>query len=566
MIHFNRFIMFRYIYLFPVFISIFLSCPIQLKADSPASPLRIPLYLTGNFGELRNNHFHSGIDFKTQGKIGIPVYSFDSGYVSRIMITTFGNGKALYINHPNGTTTVYLHLDRFTPRLDSLAEVLRYKNENCELNHYFKENEIRVSKGELLAYSGNSGSSAGPHLHFEIRDTKTEEVFDPIPYFRNLIKDTKAPQAREIVLYPMLYNGVINGKMKLQAFSVQSNKLSVAPQVWGQIALGIKAFDSKNDVFNVYGVKSIRLFVDNVLIFSSFVDRYAFKNTRYVNSFIDYEAWYRSRSLVMKSFVEPGNKLEVYKELKNDGIIEINEERDYPVRYELTDDYNNTTRCEFVLKGKKQEIPVVSIDCREKLFWNKNSYFKSEKFHLEIPSGTLYDDICFEHESVKNEKYFSDFHILHNQIVPLHGYCTLSILVEKDTLTDKSKYYVAKMVGNSPVYQPGEYRKGWVKAKIREFGKYTVASDCSNPSVAFIENSVSRGFVECRVGDSGSGVASFKGYIDGVYALFEQIPSRGVISCRLSAKRIERNQTHTLKMIVRDYCGNETVLEKQFYW
>ncbi|MFZ4455756.1 MAG: M23 family metallopeptidase [Bacteroidales bacterium] len=536
----------------------------QPKINAPVSPLSIPLFLTGNFGELRANHFHSGLDFKTQNRIGFPVYSFDEGYVSRVMIAVHGNGRALYINHPNGTTTVYLHLDKFTPTMETMLEDFQYAEEKFEVNHYFKENEVRVKKGELIAYSGNSGSSAGPHLHFELRDTKTEEVMDPIPYFRNLIKDHVAPQAREVVVYPMYYGGVVNGKAEKGSFFVSNKTQRQSPEVWGKIALGIKAFDSKDGVGNVYGVKSIKLFVDNELISDYRIDRYAFKNTRCINSCIDYKEWLHHRSTILKSYVEPGNKIGLFDALKNGGIFEINEERDYKVKYVLTDEYGNSSELNFYLKGKKQPIPETTIDCRNKIFCDKASYFKGNDMHLEFPLGVLYDDLCMNYSSNPSTVFYSDVHRIHTPDVPLNDFCPLELKVENDTVKDKTKYYLGRVSGRSVSYQKSEYKKGWVKGFIREFGEYAVATDFSKPSILKLKTSAER--FEFRISDSGSGVASYRGTIDGRFSLFALDGKRNVITCKLSAARFAKGVEHQLKLVVKDNCGNESQYEQTFKW
>ncbi|MEI7675571.1 MAG: M23 family metallopeptidase [Bacteroidales bacterium] len=548
---------------FSLIITLFSSA--QIKKDSFAPPLRIPLFLTGNFGEIRVNHFHSGLDFKTQGTIGFPVYSFDDGYISRVMISVHGNGRALYVNHPNGTTTVYLHLDRFMPEMETKLEDFQYKEETYEINHYFKENEVRVKRGEQIAFSGNSGSSAGPHLHFELRDTKTEEVMDPIPYFRNLIKDHIAPQAREVVVYPMFYGGVINGKMQKTFLQVVNKSIRQTPEVWGKIALGIKAFDTKDGVGNVYGVKSIQLFVDNELISDYKIDRYAFKNTRSVNSCIDYVEWIHHRSSILKSYIDPGNKIGIFDAMKNGGIFDIKEERDYKVKYVLTDEYGNNSELNFTLKGKRQVIPETTIDCRNKLFCDKPSFFKSTNMHLELPLGVLYDDLCLNYSSVPSVSYYSDLHKIHTPNVPLHNFCTLELKVENDTVKDKSKYYLVRISGHTASYQKSEYKKGWVKGFIREFGEYAVVADFRPPTITKLKTN-SNDRIEFRISDIGSGVASYRGTIDGKFALFAMDTKRGVIVCKLSPKHVIAHQQHQLKMMVRDNCDNESQFQEEFKW
>lgn len=534
---------------------------------SPASPLRIPLFLAGNFGELRSNHFHSGLDFKTQGKIGLPVYAFDDGYVSRIMVSPTGNGRAVYLNHPNGLTTVYLHLDHFIPELDALVEDLQYKEESFAVDHKFKENEIPVKKGQQIAFGGNSGGSAGPHLHFEVRDTKSEEVFDPLFYFRYLIRDKIPPRAQAVMIYPMLYDGVINGLMQKKQFSVVGKTLQQVPLVWGKIALGLKAFDSKDQVPNIYGVKKIQLLVDGQLIFTSRINRYPFKDTRYVNSFIDYNEWRLRRSLIMKSFVEPGNKMDIYENVQNAGIIDIDQERDYKIKYILIDEYQNTSEVNFTLRGKRQEIPLVKIDCHDKIFWNKAEKFKEKNIRLEIPAGTFYDDFCFKYEvkDAPSSRFYADIHLLHTPDVPFHGYAELSIKVDRDTLQDKSKYYLAKISGGRPSFVSSNYKKGWMTGGIREFGEYSVAADFHPPVITPLKSGL-RNQIHFRISDYESGIASYKGTIDGKFALFEYDPRKAMLVCKLSSKHIVPNQQHVLKMVVKDGCDNESTYETNFFF
>ncbi len=558
--------MFKYLAASALFLSFaFLSYSQQSSTYSPASPLKIPLFLAGNFGELRNNHFHSGLDFKTQGKIGLPVYAFDEGYVSRIMVAPSGNGRAVYLNHPNGLTTVYIHLDRFSPELEALLEEFQYKEETYAINHIFKENEIPVKKGELIAYSGNSGSSAGPHLHFEVRDTKSEETFDPFFYFRYLVKDKLPPRAQGVMIYPMLYDGVVNGIMQKKFFPVVGKTVQQIPQVWGKVALGLKAFDLKDGVSNIYGVKTIRLYVDNELIFHSCINRFPFKDTRYVNSFIDFNEWRLKRSLIMKSFVEPGNQMAIYETVKDAGIIDVREERDYKIRYVLTDECNNSSEVNFVLRGKKQMVPLVTVDCHNKFFWNKSGKFKDHNIRLEVPAGTFYDDFCFKYDVKEDSRFYAEVHALHAPEIPFHGFADLEIKLITDTLKNKSKYYLARLSGRTPVYQKSEYHKGWVSGRIREFGDYTVAADLKNPVITPLK-SASRNEILFRISDYESGIASYKGTIDGKFALFEYEPRKALLICRLSSRHVTRGQDHVLKLIVNDGCDNVSTYESSFYW
>ena len=167
------------------------------KLPELSKPLNIPLFLSGNFGELRNNHFHSGIDLKTQGRIGLPVFSVDDGYVSRIVVSPWGFGRAVYVTHPaSGLTTVYGHLDSFSPKIDKTIRRMQYEREQFSIDCEFKPDELPVKRGETIGKSGNAGSSGGPHLHLDVRDTSTGEAIDPLPYFRRHITDNVAPEVR----------------------------------------------------------------------------------------------------------------------------------------------------------------------------------------------------------------------------------------------------------------------------------------------------------------------------------------------------------------------------------
>ncbi|MCC8147214.1 MAG: M23 family metallopeptidase, partial [Bacteroidales bacterium] len=258
-------------------------------AQDLVPPLDIPLYLSGNFGELRANHFHSGIDFKTQGVTGLPVKSVKEGYISRISVSPYGYGNALYIDHPDGTTSVYAHLDRFTPDIESVVRDSQYVKETFAVNLFFSPDQLSIAKGEKIAYSGNTGSSGGPHVHFEIRETQTEMPLDPLPFYKDKIKDTRPPEIRGLMIFPQFNKGVVNGNTNNQEVELiknSSGQMIVKDKItaWGEIGVGIKAYDRMNETSNIYGVNEIILKVDGEEVYHSIMDKFSFDKTRYLNT------------------------------------------------------------------------------------------------------------------------------------------------------------------------------------------------------------------------------------------------------------------------------------------
>ena len=540
------------------------------EAQQLRKPMDIPVLLSGNFGELRSNHFHSGIDFKTQGVEGKPIHSVQDGYVSRISVSPWGYGNGLYITHPDGTTTVYGHLQKFSQKITAYLKEKQYEQESFNVNLSLTPDELPVKEGELVALSGNTGSSGGPHLHFEVRDTETEEPMDPIEYYKDLIKDTQAPKIQGIMVYSMPGKGVVNGsrrKLELKPVTAKNGKQTMTGKIeaWGEIGLAVKGYDYMDNTSNIYGIKDITLTADSQVIFHSNLDRFAFDESRYLNSFTDFEEWKEHRSFYIKSFVDPGNRLRFIESL-NRGILTIDEPRTYHLTYQLADAFGNTTQLSIQIEGKEQPIPEVDTENTELFHWWSDNRFGAKGIRLTIPKGNLYDDLYFHYSVKEDSAALGATHILHNKPVAFHKSAKLSLRLQTDTLENKQQYGIVRLQNGRRSWTGGVYRNGWVDADIKEMGSYTLGQDLVPPTITPLNPAtwVSKQAIALRLSDNLSGVQTYRGEIDGQYVLFE-MNSKSVITYHFDKERLARGK-HTLKLVVTDACGNQSTYTYPFTW
>jgi len=540
------------------------------EAQQLRKPMDIPVLLSGNFGELRSNHFHSGIDFKTQGVEGKPIHSVQDGYVSRISVSPWGYGNGLYITHPDGTTTVYGHLQKFSQKITAYLKEKQYEQESFNVNLSLTPDELPVKEGELVALSGNTGSSGGPHLHFEVRDTETEEPMDPIEYYKDLIKDTQAPKIQGIMVYSMPGKGVVNGsrrKLELKPVTAKNGKQTLNGKIeaWGEIGLAVKGYDYMDNTSNIYGIKDITLTTDSQVIFHSNLDRFAFDESRYLNSFTDFEEWKEHRSFYIKSFVDPGNRLRFIESL-NRGILTIDEPRTYHLTYQLADAFGNTTQLSIQIEGKEQPIPEIDTENTELFHWWSDNRFGAKGIRLTIPKGNLYDDLYFRYSVKEDSTALGATHILHNKPVAFHKSAKLSLRLQTDTLENKQQYGIVRLQNGRRSWTGGVYRNGWVDADIKETGSYTLGQDLVPPTITPLNPAtwVSKQAIALRLSDNLSGVQTYRGEIDGQYVLFE-MNSKSVITYHFDKERLARGK-HTLKLFVTDACGNQSTYTYPFTW
>lgn len=540
------------------------------QAQKLRNPLDFPPLLSGNFGELRSNHFHSGIDFKTQGVEGKPIYAVQDGYVSRISVSPWGFGRALYLNHPDGTTTVYGHMQKFSNQLEAYVKKQQYEQETFTINLLLTPDQIPVKKGELIALSGNAGSSGGPHLHFEVRDTESEETIDPIDYYKSALKDTRAPKIQNIMICPVEGKGVVNGsskKLQLKTITAKNGKQTLTGKIeaWGEIGLAVKAYDYMDNTSNIYGVKDITLSVDSQVIYHSNLDRFAFNESRYLNSFTDYEEWKARRSFYIRSFVEPGNRLR-FIESVNRGIINIDKARTYHLTYRLVDAFGNTTQLSIWIEGKKQPVPQPDISETQFFHWNADNRFGTKGIRFTVPKGNLYNDLHFQYTVQEDETALAATHSLHNPMIPLHGACQLSLRLQNDTLKNKRQYGIARVQKGSSAWVGGTYRNGWIDADIKDLGDYTIAQDTTEPTITPIAPATwtSKQSFTFRLSDNLSGVQTYRGEIDGQFVLFE-MSNKSVITYKFDKQRLKRGR-HTLKLTATDGAGNQTTYSHPFVW
>ena len=488
-------------------------------------PFDFPLTLSGNFGEIRSNHFHGGLDFKTGGVIGKPVRALADGYISRIRVTN-GSGYVLDVCYHNGYSTINRHLSGFVSPIAERVEKLQYEEESWEV--------------EIVTESG--------------------DYIDPMPFFQSKIKDTRAPKADGILFFPQLGKGVVDGKQENKTILPNSER---PVEAWGVIGVGIKAYDYMDGVNNHYGVYSVVLTVDGNEIFRSTVDRFSQEENRMINS------W--TYGQYMKSFIDPGNTLRLLKASNdNRGLVTIDEERDYQFLYTLKDAFGNTSKYSFTVRGRKQ--PIEPLNHREKYYftWNKTNYLQEPGLNLVVPKGMLYDDVPLNYQVKADSGAVAFTYQLNDKTVPLHAACELCIGLRRKPIADTTKYYVARITPKGGKYSVGgKYEDGYMKASIRELGTYTVAIDTIPPEIIPVnKNQWGRnGKIVYRLKDQGAGIASYRGTIDGKYALFGR-PNivKSYWECTLDPKRVKKGGKHTVEFTVTDYCGNETVARESFVW
>ena len=541
-------------------------------AQNFSPPLRIPVSLSANFGELRNNHFHSGLDYRTQQCVNKPVYSIGDGFISRINVSPGGYGLALYIDHPGGLTSVYGHLNSFSKRIADYIKQKQYEKETYRIDIELNPDEIPVIKGEQIALSGNTGGSGGPHLHFEIRDTKTQDPLDAKNFLGKSMTDTQKPDIRGIAFYPQEGKGIINGSSNPIRLNIgktksgESGGLGRIISAWGVIGVGVKAYDRMNGTGSVLGVENVALFVDGIPVFRSSMNRFPFDKTRMLNSFVDFEDWRNNKSFFMKSFVEPGNTLTLY-ETANNGYINISAERNYNLRYELSDHYGNKTTYSFVIKGLKQAIPPVP-ECANRMSGLLSNWFTNADFMLSIPMGNLYTDICYNHRQLASSIYYSAVYQVNNKPVPLHRNAIMWLKMNEKARKDTTGFGIIEInKKGEEVWIGGKYKTGGMEVTINELGgRFAISRDTVAPVITPMVpvNWVKNGRINITLKDEKSGISYARGEIDGKFALFSNDVKSTTYTYIFDESKLAKGQKHQLIFRATDGAGNKSEYRFEF--
>ncbi len=558
---------------FPIFF-LFFCTSVFAQADYPKdyfrSPLDIPMQLSGNFGELRPNHFHAGFDLKTQQKEGLRVYAVADGYVSRIKISTFGNGKTIYINHPNGYTSVYGHLKSANGAIEQFIKKTHYKEQSFEIEMFFKPDELQIKKGEVIAFSGNTGASEGPHLHFEFRDTKTEFIINPLLFgYDAFVKDTKKPIISGLYVYPLDSKTSVNRSKRpvLLNVSLQKDGTYLADKVVanGSIGFGISTYDTDDVSFNNNGVFKVQSFYNGKPNFGYEFKTYSFDDMRYINALIDYSKYKKTQQRVQQLFMKTPFDLSIIQADENKGVLQVSPNLSSLYRIEVSDFFGNKKIVTIPIHYDLLPTIIATDAIPSKYFVRAktDTNFTLENMSVFIPAGTFYEDFNFNFD-VKNDTLF-----LHEDTVPAHTNFTISIEDSKSTEAQKEKMFIGRIDGKKINYNP-TYRKDSVfNTKVKILGKYALVSDTVAPTISSVfpidgKWITDKKTIQLSISDYLSGIKSYTGYLNGKWVLFEYDNKTRKLTHYFN-DGIVAEGANDLKVIVVDNVGNSTTFESRFF-
>lgn len=539
-------------------------------------PLRnVAGYYSANFGEMRPNHFHSGTDFKTDGVEGKSVVAVADGYVSRVSQSPTGYGLALYVTHPNGTTSVYGHLSRFRKDIADFVFSERHRLKQSRVDLYCQEGQFPVKRGEEIARSGNTGSSQGPHLHFEIRDAKTQKTLNIISQGIVKPKDDISPYIMKVHYVEVDTVRGVPCHSKLATYAVHkadANTYRTAQK--SPIKVGRKGYfivetsDRKNDVANTYGVYNMVAKLDGKAIFEYRNDGFPFDLSRYCNAVSHYPIQRRSRNEVMRAAMLQGGTKYFYPTLVNRGVVTTAEGEEREMEFIITDDCGNTSTLSFDILGKSDEAcfkgelpenaPIVE--------YNRDFAYKvDDVLSVVIAKGSLYESIALEVEQsnlqIKADstiKVLSPAYRIHDDNTPLQK--SIGLVFTQEVEESLQPYTVMASVSSVGYlyHAGGAYRHNRLTARTSSFGTYCLVADMTPPTIRpqFEDGADCRGRdrIAFRLSDNFSGVSSYNVYIDGKWVAIDYARSRAWVN--LKAEGIAGGKSHNVEIVVKDGCGN----------
>jgi len=534
------------------------------------SPLDIPISLAGTFGELRSNHFHAGMDIKTKRRNGLKVYATADGYVSRIKVALWGYGKVIYIRHPNGYTSVYAHLSKFGDGIQEYVKNIQYTKENYETgNIYPKENEIIVKKGQIIGFSGSTGGFVAPHLHYEIRDTKTEHIINPM-LFGLVVQDSIAPRINKLMAYPIESSSRINRTTKKQILALKKDTLNTyitnRISAFGKIGFGINVYDRLGKELNKNGVYSIEMLVNGKRHYYHDVETFSFAESKYLNLLIDYPHFAKYKSRVQKTFKEKANKLSIYEDLVNEGLIDIKAGLNYQIEIIAKDFKGNTSTIKIPVVGKKSEPMFKQQQDTTNYKITKSEFHKFTQNGVTIafPKNTFYEDVYLDFSV--NEKIAK----IHQPNIPLDKSYTITFDSTLYKKADLDKIYIANINNKRYAnYQNTRKRADKVFTTTKTLGKYTLLIDKQKPKI--YNPNFNKGdwltnhkYLTIKISDSQSGIKSYEAFIDDEWVLMEYDLKKKKLSYDFSDKKLVGSK-HIFKLVVSDNVGNTNTYNSTFY-
>lgn len=557
------------------FLLLFLiTCSAYSQSEYPQdyfrNPLDIPIILSGTFAELRASHFHGGLDIKTQMKEGFKVYTAAEGYISRIKISHYGYGKALYVTHPNGYTTVYGHLQKFSDRLEKYIKDCQYEKESYEVEVFPNSEELKVTAEEVIAYSGNTGGSGGPHLHFEIRDNQ-ERPMNPM-LFGIDAKDTKNPFVSAVFAYPKDKDALINGKnerVPLRLIPKSTGDYEVEKiTAYGNIGFGVTSYDKLDAAPNNNGVSNIQTFFNGNKSLEIDFKRFSFDESKHIKRLIDYEYFKTKKSRIQKLFIEKNNPLSLYKDAYDNGYVNVEDSTSSVYKIRIRDFKQNETWVTIPVNGKYETIEKETLEdnsSKSLVYSDKATTLTSGNITVNFYANTLYDDTFIDF------KVNADTLHLHEDNIPLQKNFYINYDLSNYKSEHLDKVYIARLYGyyKKPYYVSTKRKGDILSAGTKEFGTFTLAMDTVAPTITPINFQDKKWlskyrYLKVKIDDAHSGVSKYRATVNGKWILMEYDYKTDTLVHDFN-DNIVKDTKNELKIIVTDNVGNSSTFEATFF-
>ena len=531
------------------------------------SPLDIPLQLSGTFGELRTNHFHAGVDFRTQQVVGKNLLAIADGYVSRIKISYFGYGKVIYIDHPNGYTSVYGHFLRGSEKIESFIKKQQYDKENFEIEILLEPFELPVKQGEIIVLGGNTGSSGGPHLHFEIRETVTEDIINPLFFgYDKLISDTKRPVINGIYAYPLSEDANINGAFSATklALTKKSDSLYLVQNLKakGKIGFSINTHDLSNNSFGKNGVYKITAFVNGTKHFEVVFDKFSFSESRKINHYMDYAHYVNTKNRYQKLFTPEGFDLSLIKFQADNGMLNIQSSLSQTYKIIVEDFHQNKTQVIIPISYQSEDdlVGLSPFISPYKIQYKREHIYIKDQVEVYLPENTFFED------------FYLDFDVKDSLIKvdsPKKAVFNSYNISVNDSLLNPKKTFLAYKNKGKYTFNETVFKDGVFKAKVNKCGEFLLMQDTISPVIkphGFKEGDwlSDKNKIEFTISDNLSGIGKIDAYINGKWALFEYDYKTKKIT-HFFVDNIVINGKNDIILKISDKMNNIAVFETYFY-